>query len=181
MKKWSIRIGLILLILVSGIILFSPYGNQDKFPYKLIKQTIEIDAPVDTVFNYLGNSDNASDWSVYVDHISPLNAESYPDGVVGSTRRCFCEADETGTQWDELITEVIPNKKRQLTIYNLKGFPIDLENLATEQIYEKISDTKCSVTFTVFFKDVEPTLFDQFKIYLSGYRIKSILSRTWLT
>lgn len=45
---------------------------------------------------------------MFVDHISPLNADQVPDGHVGSTRRCFCYANEQGRMWDEMLTEVIP-------------------------------------------------------------------------
>lgn len=176
LKKWLAIAGLLLLLLLTGMVAFSPYGKQKDFPYKLVKHTVEINAPVDSVFNLLGKSSMASSWSVYVDHITPLNADSFPDGTTGSRRRCFCENDETGIQWDELITENIPDKKRQLVLYNLKGFPITADHLATEQLYEKLSENKCSLTFTLFFKDSKPGLLESLKTYFAGYKIKDIYS-----
>ncbi len=90
-KKWSVGIVLSLILLISGMVACSPYGSYDGFSYKLVKCTITIDAPVDSVFVFLGNSDNASRWSVYVDHITTLNSDSFADGTVGCRRRCFCE------------------------------------------------------------------------------------------
>jgi hypothetical protein len=100
-----------------------------------------------------------------------------PDGIPGSRRRCFCRADEKGKQWDELITEVIPDQKRQLTIYNLKYFPVTAKNLATEQLYETFSENKCRLTFTIFFKDEKPTLIEKIKMYMAAYKIKSIFKK----
>jgi uncharacterized protein YndB with AHSA1/START domain len=175
--KWIIRIDLVVIAVIALMIAFSPYGSQEGFPYKLVKCTVEINAPVDSVFKFLGNSKNASRWSVYVDHITPLNADSFPDGSVGCRRRCFCNKDETGTQWDELTTERVPDKKRQLTIYNMKDFSMTAENLATEQHYEKTANNKCSLTFTVFFKGEEPGLWDSFKTYIAAYKINSIFEK----
>lgn len=175
-KKWSIRIGLALVLLIIGMVVFSPYGAQKDFPYKLVKCTVEINAPADSVFRFLGNSANATKWSVYVDHIIPLNRDSFPDGTIGSRRRCFCKKDESGIKWDELITEKIADKKRQLLLYNLEGFPITAEHLATEQLYENLGDNKCSLTFTLFFKDAKPGLWESLKTYFAGYKIKDIYS-----
>jgi uncharacterized protein YndB with AHSA1/START domain len=180
MKNILKNIGIILLvvlpILLAWAVLASPFKSHEGFDYLLIKQTIVIDAPVEKVFNYLGNSDNAQDWSVFVDHISCLNGDNVPDGKVGSERRCFVSEDEKGTQWDEQITEVIPNKKRQLTIYNLEGFPIMAQNLATEQIYKPLGK-KCKLSFTVFYKGAEPTWGEYIKTTLAAYRIKSIFKK----
>jgi hypothetical protein len=174
LKKGAIGIGIVLLLSVTVMIVFSPYGKHEGFSYKLVKVTVAIDAPVDSVFKFLGNSANASKWSVFVDHITPLNADSFPDGAVGCRRRCFCNKDETGTQWDELTTERIPGEKRQLTIYNMKDFSMTADHLATEQLYEKTADNKCSLTFTVFYKDHNPTLMESIKLYFAAYKIKDI-------
>lgn len=158
----------------------SPYGRKNAFRYRLIRQSTEINTSVDKVFSFVGNSKNASRWSVFVHHINTLNAGSVPDGLPGSRRRCFCNADEKGRQWDELITEVAPGKKRQLHIYNLKDFPATVNNLFTEQIYEKLTDEKCRLTFTVFFKDAEPGTMEEIKMYLAAYKIKSIIKQNMI-
>jgi len=50
-------------MIVSGMIVFSPYGQKNDHKYKLIKESVIINASVEKVFQYLGNSNNASDWS----------------------------------------------------------------------------------------------------------------------
>ncbi|WP_221393044.1 SRPBCC family protein [Dyadobacter sp. NIV53] len=176
LTKWLFFILILILVFLTAIAGFSPYKSYPGFTHKLIQHSVEIETPVDTVFKFLGKSENASRWSVFVDHIIPLNSGKVSDGSVGSQRRCFCNKDETGKQWDELITVVIPGKKRQLTIYNLKEFPISAENLATEQIYKKLDDKKCRVTFTVFFNK-SPGIIDEFKMYIAAYEINRIFSQ----
>lgn len=177
MKKKS-RLGKILLYILlflivatAAMIYFSPYGTHEGFPHKVMKHSIEISAPANAVYNYLGNSANASEWSTFVDHITPLNTDSVADGAIGSRRRCFTTAAETGATWDETITENIPNTKREIIIYDLKDFPMVANNLATEQLYKPISHDKTNLTFTVFFKDAQPTLWESFKTYIAAYKI----------
>lgn len=160
-------------VALTGMIALSPYGNHAGFPFPLMKTTVEISAAPDSVFRYLGNSDNARRWSVFVDHINTLNPDSVPDGQVGSWRRAFCNADETGRRWDERISEVVPGKKRQLELSNYHDFPVTAENMATDQIYEALEGGRCRLTFTVFFKG-EPSFRDTFLMYLAAYRIKAI-------
>lgn len=163
-----------LTVIVMTVILMSPYGTKPGSDYKLIRTEITIDAPTEVVFEYLGNSANASRWSTFVDHIIPTNPEQFRDGEPGSTRRCFCKPDRTGMRWDELITEVVPNRKRQLTIYNLKEFPMTADGLATEQIYQPLGPETTRLAFTLFFKDHLPTLFEKVKMYIAAYRVASI-------
>lgn len=164
-------------VVLSFIVIFSPYRTKGGFRYKLISHTITIEAPVDSVFKFLGNSGNASRWSVYVDHIVPLNGNQFKDGVSGSRRRCYCNPDKSGTRWDELITEVAPNLKRQLLIYNMQDFPMTATGLATEQLYQSLPNKQTLLTFTVFFKDGDPSLLDAFKTYLAAYKIKDIFTK----
>jgi len=164
-------------LVFTSMIYFSPFGKSDEAPYQLLKHSVVINAPVEKVFQYLGNSEHAAQWSVFVDHIIPLNTNEVADGKVGSIRRCFQQANETGMVWDEIISEVIPNKKRQLLIYNLKNFKMTADNLATEQQYEKIGEKKCRLSFTLFFKDVKPNLVDTLEMYLGAYQIKSIFAQ----
>ena len=174
MKKIATGIALLLPLSLAFLFIFSPFQHHDDFDYPLIKSTVIIDAPVNEVFDYLGNSDNARDWSVFVDHITTTNAIEVPDGSIGSERRCFVNADESGTQWDERTTLVIPNRKRQLVIYNLVDFSMTADNLATEQIYTPLENNKCELTFTVFYKDTKPTVGEYLKTKLGAFHIKSI-------
>ncbi len=156
------------------LICFSPYGSHEGYSYKLVKETVVINVPVDSAFRFLGNSDNARRWSVYVDHITTLNGIRTPDGTPGSIRRCFCNKNEKGQRWDELTTIVEPNKRRQLTTFNLVDFSMQANGLASEQRYRKLSDNRCELTFTLFFANHDPGFFDEFKTYFGAYKVQSI-------
>jgi len=179
-RKFFKRLLFICAVLILGLLVavfFSPYGTHKGFSYKLVQHSVIIHAPVDSVFAYLGNSSNARDWSVYVDHIKPLNTATVADGTIGSTRRCYCHADETGQRWDERTTVVERNKRRQLTTYNLVDFPVQADGLASEQLYERIDEHTCRLTFTLFFADHHPSFFTELKTYLGAYKVKSIFEQ----
>jgi uncharacterized protein YndB with AHSA1/START domain len=163
--------------LAAFLIYNSPFKIQPGFDQKVMLHTVDIAASPDSVFRYLGNSDNAKRWSVFVHHITPLNADSVPDGAPGSRRRCFCKPDESGKRWDETITEVIPGKKRRLTLYNMVGFAAASNSMATEQIYEPLEGGKCRLTFTVFFTEEKPSWKETMEMYFAAYSIKSIFAR----
>ena len=181
MKSKAKKIVLILLAAISlGLLIMiitSPFGQQKGFTYKLVIHTTEINAPVDSVYNFLGNSYNAAKWSVFVNHISPLNNDKVQDGFIGCQRRCFKNEDEQGLQWDEEITVAEPNKRRQLTIFNLKDFSLSAEGLATEQIYESISNGKTRLSFTLFYLNGNPSVPDLLKTYFAAFEVKSIYER----
>lgn len=178
MKSKTRKIVLSLIAIISlGILIMiaiSPFGDQKGFNYKLIIHSTEINAPVDSVYNFLGKSSNAAKWSVFVNHINPLNLDKVPDGMVGCQRRCFKNKDEQGLQWDEEITIAEVNKRRQLTIYNMQGFDMQAEGLATEQIYEPLTPTKTKLSFTLFYLKNNPSLIDLLKTYFSAFEVKSI-------
>ena len=159
---------------LAAMIHFSPYGRHEGFPYRLMEHSVDIGVPADSAFRFLGNSDQARRWSVFVHHITPLNADSVPDGALGSRRRCFCRADESGRRWDETIVVVEPGVKRQLTLYGFHGFPVTARNLATEQLYKSLGPNRCRLTFTVFFMDSRPSAWEAMNMYLASYRIKKI-------
>jgi len=166
----------IALLLVLAV-LFSPFGRGKEDIERNINASIEIDAPVAEVYAYLGNSANASKWSVYVDHITPLNKEQVPDGMSGSIRRCYTQKDEKGTTWDEMVMLAEPNRKRQLSIYNMQDFSFKTNGLATEQVYEAIDDKHTRLTFSLFYMNEEERLTELLKTYLAAYRIKYIFNR----
>jgi hypothetical protein len=160
-------------VVFGSVIFFSPYGNQKDTQIKCLENTVSINVPACKVYNYLGNSDNASKWSAFVDHITPLNAELFKDGEVGSIRRCFKNKDESGMFWDEetLINE--KNKIRQLSVYNMSNINIDGKHIMTEQIYNDKSG-QCELTFKLFFKSGLSGWFDELKMYVVAYRVSSI-------
>ncbi len=176
-RRTKILLGILLAFAVSIglLIMYSPYRKHRGYDHPFIYTYIDIDTPPEVVYNYLGNSENARDWSTFVDHIIPLNSDSFPDGTVGSRRRCFREANEQGIWWDELITVVEPHQRRQLTIYNMNNFPVSADDLATEQQYEPLGDgDKCRLTFTLFYLHNDPTVWESFKTKLAAYRVKSV-------
>lgn len=170
-------------VLIAGVALvivvvaaFSPYREHDDFPYRLIRQSVDVDASCATVFDYLGDSGNASDWSVFVDHITPLNADSVPDGARGSIRRSFRNADESGMRWDEYFMEVEAARRRRLRIYEVRGVALRSQTgLLTEQIYQPLAPDRCRLSFTLFF-DGEPTMRDRAAMTLVGYRLSTIFA-----
>lgn len=157
---------------VATLVLFSPYSYDKTFGYPLLKHSVVVKAPPAAVYEYLGNSGNAATWSEFVDHIIPLNPGEAADGCVGSFRRCFRQPDESGLQWDEEIVVDEKHRRRRLTIFNMKDFPIDAEWVATEQIYEKV-EHGTRLTFTLFFWK-SPSFADKLKMYLAAYRVKNI-------
>ena len=78
-KNYLILLPLLVFVFSLLIILFSPYKRDQSSSYKLIKESILINTSSQSVYNYLGNSNNASTWSVYIDHISPINKSIVPD------------------------------------------------------------------------------------------------------
>ena len=69
LKKILIGILITLAVAILAMVVFSPYKKHNGFDYKLVKHTIVINVSVDSLFRYLGNSNNARNWSVYVHHI----------------------------------------------------------------------------------------------------------------
>ena len=172
-------VSFILVLCLAGIvvlIVFSPY-EKNKDGTKRVTCTVFIDAPVEVVFAYLGNSSNAAQWSVFVHHISTLNDSLIPDGAVGSIRRCFVNADEKGRCWDEETVRVVPNNSRRLTIFNMQDFPMTADHLVTEQLYRKSAENQCELTFTVFYDVENPGLASHLKLYFAAYRIESIFKQ----
>lgn len=175
LSKVAFYFALFVSVVLVLMVVFSPYSRQGD--QRMIAYSLVIDAPTELVFDYLGNSENASDWSVFVDHISTLNGGEIPDGSVGSIRRCFVHADESGTQWDEEIVVLIPYEKRRLTIFNMQDFPMTAAHLVTEQLYRKITDDQCELTFTVFYDQEHPGLLSHLKLYFAAYRMQRIFKQ----
>lgn len=179
-NKWTRRIVYLLLFLVVVIgiaVFFSPYEKHGNESYRSLQTSVEIACPVDSVFAYLGNSSNAANWSAYVDHITPLNNETHPDGTKGSERRCYKDANEEGMTWDERVETVIENENRTLSIYNMQDFSIYAKgSLITEQRYESLGANRTRLTFTLYFKEKSGAM-DFLKMSLAAYKITSIFEQ----
>jgi hypothetical protein len=114
-----------------------------------LSKSIIIKAPLKTVWDYASDSTKARDWSVYFDHISPL--PGVPDGMVGSVRRCFRNANEKGPYWDEVTIETLPEASRQIVTYNLSNFMfnfiVDGQYAFVRQLYRALDETTTELTF----------------------------------
>lgn len=108
----GIKLRLVLIFMISNLLMGCWYQEG----------RIIIDAPIDEVWRYTGDSTMAAEWSVFFDHIEPQ--PGIPDGNVGALRRCFRRADKTGLTWDEITTNVVPYRYRQLRTFNIKNSPI---------------------------------------------------------
>lgn len=158
-------------ILIAAIILFSPF--QRKGDEYTLEVSIDIERPPSEVFDYLGNSANASEWSVFVDHITPLYTNQVPDGHLGSKRRCFRNSNEKGMIWDEEIVEYEENRLRTLTIYNLQNFRFSTTDLYTKQIYKNNVDAT-KLTFGLYKQRSQTSIWDWIKFKSTGYFIAYI-------
>ena len=161
---------------VTGIVVLSPYGRHEGFDYKLLVESATLHVPCDAVFDYLGTSSNAREWSVFVSHITPLNPAEARDGAAGSIRRSFQRADETGMMWDEYFTDVRAGRERRLLIYNVRGATLRSDTpLMTAQIYDPLP-AGCRLALTLFFES-PPPLRDEIKMRLASYKIGRIFRR----
>lgn len=169
MIKKTVYILLFVIFLIAMVIqFFSPTSINSQGEFKVYK-TININKPITTVYEYMGNSENAKIWSVYVDHIDLLSGE---DGKVGCKRRCFKDSSEKGIQWDEEILEIIPNKKRVLSIYNGKHFPVYSEHLITEQLYTG-DDNNCELSLILTLKGNQ-SFWENFKFKFASFVVKNV-------
>jgi uncharacterized protein YndB with AHSA1/START domain len=114
-----------------------------------LSEGIVIEAPVEAVWSYISDSDNAREWSVYFHHISPLSGIA--DGEMGSVRRCFRNATETdGVWWDEVVLEVQPHRYRRILAYNAHGFQaahLNAGEFYVHQHVERLDSARTRLTF----------------------------------
>jgi len=109
--------------------------------------SIVIEAPVEAVWAYMGDSSKAREWSVFFHHITPLPGT--PDGEVGAVRRCFRNADEEGKRWDEVLAGVEPLRRRYVVAHAVQGFrprPINRETWHVWQVYEPLGPDRTRLT-----------------------------------
>ena len=156
------------------LIAFSPFKKNGS-EYAL-EVGIEINCPPSKAFEYLGNSEHASQWSAFVDHISPLNEDVIPDGSLGSIRRCFRKSNEDGMIWDEEIITYHSDSLRTLSIYNLQGFFISTTHLYTKQKYTPTSKGT-HLIFGLYKKLDETKWLDVLKLKITGHYIKYIFNK----
>ena len=172
MKPGIILIGV---IFIMTNIYSSELASYMKPIFKMDKLvvTTKVNASAEEIYNYLGNSEHASEWSSFVSHITPLNLEYKEDGMVGSERRCFKNNNEAGEVWDEIILEAQFPKRRLLQIYNLQNFPLSTDHLLTEQIYEEMDTDVTKLSFSLYL-DEKADWLDHVKLYYASSTIQSV-------
>ncbi|MBS3914891.1 MAG: SRPBCC family protein [Bacteroidetes bacterium] len=169
-----------LLILVAGLLaayFLAPFGKSGIDDKKSVEYSMQINVSRDSAWKYLSNSNSAREWSVFVHHISTLNATEVPDGKPGSKRRCFCREDETGRRWDEQILSVQQDSFRTISIENMVKFPMTANHLETQQIYKSISENKCEITLRLYYIGNNFSFWDGLKTRAAAYTIQSIFRR----
>jgi hypothetical protein len=102
------------------------------------KEEVLIRAPLDQVWDYVGNSNNAAEWSVYFHHITNISGE---DGKPGALRRCFRRQDEQGNKWDEKTLEIVPKTYRKIHTHSLYGFPDEAFNSAEFHVHQRFVES----------------------------------------
>ncbi len=152
---------------------FSPFDSKGDSLFA--EDNVLIAKDCARVFSYLGNSDHAADWSIYVEHIKPLNPEVVSDGSVGSQRRCFTSQHDNEFYWDEEILAVSDGAYRKLACYNYTNLGFKAPELITEQVYRK-HQAGCQLSFTLTNKN-SLSFSDRLKMKLSGFYIKYIFKQ----
>lgn len=139
--------GVVLVVIVAGLVLVSALAGG------WVRHAVDIDAPIEDVWEYGSDSTRAKEWSVFFDHITPDTAQGRPaDGSIGAFRRCFRDAEEHGPTWDETTEAVDPLRRRRIRTFNLVGFPLGAIGRAQEydvfQDYERLGVDRTRLTFS---------------------------------
>ena len=121
------------------------------------KEFVVINASQEEVWNYLSDNRNAASWSVFFDHITTLDSDGddIKEGGVGSVRRCYRFADESGITWDEDTVKIEPYSFRQIHTYNIQNWPFeDFNALEFDvfQTYEKLGANQTKLSFSTSLK-----------------------------
>jgi hypothetical protein len=136
---------------------------------KSVSETVLIEASLNEVWDYVSDSTRANEWSVFFDHISPLPGK-FPDGEVGSFRRCFRMANESGARWDELTIQVRPKESRKIVTFNLFGFGFERllkgNYMFVRQLYRQTDKGHTELTFQTI-ASPENNLASKFAFHIS--------------
>mgnify|MGYP005846136311 CR=1 FL=1 len=112
-------------------------------------RSVVIDAPVEAVWEYVGNSDNAAEWSVFFEKIQPLPGAK--DGQTGALRRCFRATDHPeAIWWDEITLEIRENEYRRILAFNPHHFSdpqLNRGEYYVTQHFEEIQPGRTKLTF----------------------------------
>ena len=74
-----------------------------------IRKSIEIDAPLEAVFNYIKDLENMPEWMTSCESHKITSEQKYG---VGTTTHCVMEQAGRIIEWDAVVTEYIENRKQ---------------------------------------------------------------------
>lgn len=174
--------------LAVGLIVKSPYQRNPETGRRMLSQSVDIAAAADSVFLFLGDTAHAERWSVFIDEIRPLNADSVKPWAVGSRFRCFVRkagkagADDKARRWDETVLEAVPGRRRILVLYGFAGFSAAPDSLTLEQVFTPLKDADgrevgaSRLDFNLYFTR-EPGWKETLQMFFAAYSIQGIFSR----
>lgn len=138
------------------------------------QESVIINKPISEVWNYVSDSRNAVQWSVYFHHISPIPG-NVNDGHVGSVRRCFRNEHEKGAFWDEEVLAVETEKSRIILSFNFSGYYWTNSSFKTlvQQKYEAMTENKTRLTFMTR-SAPEMNFIDRFVFFFSKTHVTEI-------
>ena len=135
--------------------------------------SVVIDAPVNTVWDFLSDNRNAKGWSVIFDHISPMASSPVAEGQIGALRRCFRNDNEQGFFWDERTLTSEPYKERTLRTYNVSNTSWELFEKFQFTAYQKYQDLGNGQTRLTFEGDLDDytkySVFERFIFWVSQH------------
>jgi hypothetical protein len=148
----------------------------------MLSQSLDMAAAADSAYRFLGDTANAGRWSVFVDEILPLNADSVAPWAPGSRLRCFVRSGGKERRWDETVLETVPGRKRVLVLHGFAGFSAAPDSLTLEQVFTPLEDADgrevraVRMTFNLYFTR-PPGWRETFQMFFAAYSIKGIFSR----
>jgi hypothetical protein len=138
---------------------------------------VNIQRPISDVWQYMSDSNKATEWSIYFHHITPTPG-NYVDGSVDSIRRCYRKQDQTGVYWDEKVLFIEFEKKRIIYSYNFNGYKSDSDTYSTYVLQEYISVSKNSTRLIFKTKYSEKmTVWDRIMFFFAKKQVEEIFNK----
>jgi hypothetical protein len=174
--KKILRISLLALTIFTfaciALVYFSPYKAYAGSYPKMVRNSVVINQPADSVFNFVSNNAYTQAWLSYVDHIKTFSKCSNQKGVRNSY---YFNPDELGQKFDGILLDVNKNRMRKLLFTNFNDFPFEPGNIIQEQFYRPLKGNKCELCFTVHYEKENITMLDEFKACIAAYRVERAL------
>jgi uncharacterized protein YndB with AHSA1/START domain len=140
--------------------------------------SVEINAPVEEVWNFLSDNRNANGWSVIFDHIEPMVDSPVPEGEIGALRRCYRNSNKEDFFWDERTLTTEPYNYRSLRTYNISNTSwefFERYQFTAHQTYENLGNNKTRLTFGGDLDDYTKYTFDElFVFWATQYEVERV-------